>query len=56
MIVFLFKDCSELFLEYFYIEKYVTIQPAWYMIAKDVVIAIIALFAIVNDEYNLKSC
>jgi len=41
MFAFVFEDGPELVLEYFYIEKYVTQQPLWYLLIKDVIISMI---------------
>ena len=46
LFTFYFEDGSELILEYFFIEKYLTVQPPWYLFAKDVVIALIALYMV----------
>ena len=45
LITFLFEDCAETFLEYFWIEKYFTVRPPVYLIVKDVMIACLACYA-----------
>lgn len=54
-ITFLSEDGPELFLEYFYIEKFFTMQEAWYLIAKDVVVAIIAAVIILEEVWSCFS-
>ena len=44
LITFLFEDCAEIFLEYFWIEKYFTLRPSVYLIVKDVMIACLACY------------
>ena len=34
LLAYLCEDCAELLLEYFYIEKFFTDRPAWYLIGK----------------------
>ena len=41
--VFFSEDGPELILEYFYIEKYVTAQPPWYLFVRDIIAALISL-------------
>ena len=48
IVTYVVEDCCELLLEYFYIEKYFTDEPAWYMIAKDVVIACICFYTLLD--------
>ena len=52
LFTFYFEDGPELILEYFYIEKYVTVQPPWYLFVKDVVIALLALYMVINVSVN----
>ena len=58
MFTFYFEDGPELILEYFYIEKYVTVQPPWYLLVKDVVIPLLALYKVFDimlvDYYRRK--
>ena len=54
MLVYMFEDAVELFLEYFYVEKYFTTTPPWFMITKDIIIAFIALIAIYMEFCNIK--
>ena len=44
---FIFEDGPELLLEYFYVEKYMSKQITWYLLARDVILCIIALHSIV---------
>ena len=53
LFTFYFEDGPELILEYHYIEKYVTdVQPLWYLFFKDVVIALISFYMIVDVLVN----
>ena len=51
--VFILEDCVELFLEYFYVEKYLTLTPPWYIIARDSVIAVIAFVALISEVVSM---
>ena len=56
-ISFVFEDCFELLFEYFWIEKYVTSTPAYYLFAKDVLIVfhtLIALTILIQDRMHFK--
>ena len=46
-ITFMFEDGPEILLEYFYVEKYISKQIAWYLLVRDVILCIIALYSIV---------
>ena len=45
---FLFEDGPELILEYFYVEKYMSIQPAWYLFGRDIILCVISLYTIIS--------
>ena len=45
---FFLEDGPELFLEYFYIEKYVTLQPPWYLFTRDILLALISFYMVCN--------
>ena len=47
VITFMFEDGPEILLEYFYVEKYMSKQIAWYLLVTDVILCIIALYSIV---------
>ena len=49
LITFFFEDCAELFLEYFFIEKYIMEYPSPVLIIKDIILAIIALGCLIID-------
>ena len=53
MITYFFEDCAELVLEYFWIEKYVSLRPPWYLIAKDVVMAFLQIFTIFHQFFTM---
>ena len=42
----MFEDGPEILLEYFYVEKYLSKQIAWYLLVRDVILCIIALYSI----------
>ena len=46
--VFLFEDGPELILEYFYVEKYVSSRPPWYLFVRDFLLAFISLHIACN--------
>ena len=46
-ITFMFEDGPEILLEYFYVEKYISKQIAWYLLVRDVILCIIALYSLV---------
>ena len=46
--VFLFEDGPELILEYFYVEKYVSSRPPWYLFVRDILLAFISLHIACN--------
>ena len=48
MLSFFFEDGPELILEYFYIDKYVSVQPPWYLLVRDAIIAGITFFLFVD--------
>ena len=47
---FIFEDGPEIIVEYFYVEKYLTIQPAWYLLARDIVLCVISLYHLVESS------
>ena len=47
VITFMFEDGPEILLEYFYVEKYMSKQITWYLLVRDVILCIIALYSIV---------
>ena len=55
LITFIIEDSSELLLEYFWIQKYITVSPAYYLVVKDVIIAIVAFHTITSSVKILKS-
>ena len=52
---FLFEDGPELILEYFYVEKYMSIQPAWYLFVRDIILCVISLYTIIVSSTSLVS-
>ena len=52
---FMFEDGPELLLEYFYVEKYMSQQIAWYLLARDVIMCIIAIYSIAISSIWLIS-
>lgn len=57
-IAFLAEDGPELFLEYFYVEKFFTSQSAWYLIMKDfftVFIAVVFIFMDIKTLWESRS-
>ena len=55
MITYFFEDCAKLLLEYFWIEKYVSLRPPpWYLIAKDVVMAFLQIFTIFHQFFTMS--
>ena len=52
---FLFEDGPELILEYFYVEKYMSIQPAWYLFVRDIILCFISLYTIIVSSTSLVS-
>ena len=40
------EDGPELILEYFYIEKYVTLRPPWYLFGRDIILALIPVYMV----------
>ena len=50
--VFLLEDGPELILEYFYIEKYVSVRPPWYILVRDIILVLISLHIIFNVIRN----
>lgn len=55
LLAFLMEDSVQMFLEYYWIQKYVTINIPVYLVIKDVVIAIIAFHALLCSVWILKS-
>ena len=53
MIIYFFEDCAELVLEYFWIEKYVSLRPPWYLIGKDVVMAFLQIYTILDQFFTM---
>ena len=51
---FCLEDGPELFLEYFYVEKYMTKQLTWYLFARDIVLSMVSLYAMVHSCLFLK--
>jgi len=51
---FLFEDAVELFLVYFWIEKYFTYSVPWYVVAKDCIVAFIAVLMITMDILDAR--
>ena len=45
---FFFEDGPELILEYFYIDKYVSVQLPWYLLVRDAIVAGITFLALVD--------
>lgn len=54
LIAFCMEDAVQMFLEYFWIQKYVTIDIPQYLVVKDTIIAILALFALITSAITLK--
>ena len=51
-IPFFFEDAAELVLEYFYIQRYVSITPPYYLYVKDIVIALLLIYNVYNYFSN----
>ena len=43
---FLLEDGPELILEYFYVEKYISFKPPWYLPVRDMILAFISLYIV----------
>ena len=43
---FLLEDGPELILEYFYVEKYVSLKPPWYLLVRDMILAFVSLYIV----------
>ena len=43
---FLLEDGPELILEYFYVEKYISFKPPWYLLVRDMILAFISLYIV----------
>ena len=54
LIAFCMEDAIQMFLEYFWIQKYVTIDIPQYLVVKDTIIAILALFALITSAFTLR--
>ena len=54
LIAFCVEDAAQMFVEYFWIQKYVTIEIPKYLVVKDTIIAILALFALVTSALGLR--
>ena len=54
-VTFMFEDGPELLLEYFYVEKYMSKQITWYLLARDVIMCIIAIYSIAMSSIWLIS-
>ena len=52
---FVFEDGPELILEYFYVEKYMSIQPAWYLFGRDIILCVISRYTIIASSISLVS-
>ena len=50
----IFEDGAELFLEYFYGDKFIVSQPPWWLIIKDSVTSLIYLSPLLNSFFSLK--
>ncbi|KAL5270506.1 hypothetical protein ACHWQZ_G001279 [Mnemiopsis leidyi] len=50
----MFEDGAELFLEYFYGDKFITSKPPWWLIIKDSVTSLIYLSPLLNSFFSLK--
>ena len=46
-VTFMLEDGPELLLEYFYVEKYMNKQILWYLLTKDAILCVIALYSVV---------
>uniref|UniRef100_A0A7M6DQY4 Uncharacterized protein n=1 Tax=Clytia hemisphaerica TaxID=252671 RepID=A0A7M6DQY4_9CNID len=49
---FLFEDGPELVLEYFFVEKFISNQPPWYQLVKDIIMALVAVYFVVDMVWN----
>eukprot|EP00111_Clytia_hemisphaerica_P023578 TCONS_00069451-protein len=54
LISFCLEDSVQMFLEYFWIQKYVTINIPTYLVIKDTIIAILSLFSLVSSILLLR--
>lgn len=54
LIAFLLEDCVQMFLEYYWIQKYVTSNVPVYLVIKDFVISFIAFHALLCSVWVLK--
>ena len=59
---FLLEDGPELILEYFFVEKFVSLEPPWYLLGRDIISAFSSLFTVISvlkylccDVKNFKS-
>lgn len=43
---FLLEDGPELILEYFYVEKYISLKPPWYLLVRDMILAFVSLYIV----------
>ena len=43
---FLLEDGPELILEYFYVEKYISFKPPWYLLVRDIILAFVSLYIV----------
>lgn len=51
-IPFFFEDAAELILEYFYIQRYVSITPPYYLYVKDITIVLLLIYNVYNYLSN----
>ena len=54
LIAFCMEDAIQMFLEYFWIQKYVSVDIPIYLVVKDTIIAILALYALITSALILK--
>ena len=47
--LFVLEDGPELFLEYFFVEKYMSKQLTWYLIVRDIILCVISLRSIIKS-------
>ena len=45
---FLLEDGPELILEYFFVEKFVSLEPPWYLLGRDIISAFSSLFTVIS--------
>jgi hypothetical protein len=52
---FFLEDSIQMFLEYFWIQKYVTVHTPTYLLIKDFIIAILALYSLIGSIFIFKN-